>query len=82
MVATTYHLFLSEGDNGAVNHSRMRKNLSALNAQRKKYNFIQNSKCDYCNHKCETPKHSFLHCSAFAAHRQVMLKEMDRCTPK
>ena len=74
--STSYHLFLSEDGNGAVNHSRMRMGLSALNAQRKRYNFIATSTCDYCNHKNENVRHFLLYCPAFAAQRQVMLDDI------
>ena len=79
--SSTYHLFLAEDGHGAVNHSRIRMGLSALNAQRKRYNFIESSKCNFCNHKCENPKHFFLYCPAFQTQRQVMLGEMDRHIP-
>ena len=80
--STTYHLYLSEDGNGAVNHSRIRMGLSGLNAQRRKYNFIDSSKCDNCNDKSETPKHYFLFCSAFAAQRRDMLYEMEATIPQ
>ena len=65
-----------------ITNSRIRIDLSALNAQRKRYNFIESSKCNYCNHRCENPKHFFLYCPAFAAQRQVMLDDMDRQVPQ
>ena len=80
--SSTYHLFLAEDGNGAVNHSRMRMGLSALNAQRKRYKFIESSRCDHCCHKCENTQHYLLLCPAFAALRQAMVGEMDRCIPQ
>ncbi len=79
--STSYHLYLAEDGNGAVNHSRIRMGLSGLNAQRRKYKFIQNSTCSFCNHKREDPKHFFLICPAFAAHRQQMLDDLVRDVP-
>ena len=74
--STTYYLFLSEDGNGAVNHSRMRMGLSALNAHRKRYNFIPSSSCDFCNYRIENVRHFLLYCPAFAAQRQVMMDEI------
>ena len=69
-------MYLAEDGNGAVNHSRMRMGLSALNAHRKRYNFIDSSRCDFCGHRCENPVHFFLSCPTFAAQRQVMMDGM------
>ena len=41
---TSYSLFLAHEGKGAINHSRIRMGLSGLNAQRKKYHFIADSK--------------------------------------
>jgi hypothetical protein len=79
--STSYHLYLSEDGNGAVNHSRIRMGLSGLNAHRKKYNFIPQGACSYCNHKTEDPKHYLLKCPAFAVHRQRMLDDLVRDVP-
>ena len=77
-----YHLFPAEDDNGASNHSRIKMDLSALNAQGKRYNFITDSKCNFCNHKTENAKHVLLFRSDFAVHRQVMMDEMERLGPQ
>ena len=80
--SSTYHLFLAEDGNGAVNHSRIRMGLSGLNAQRRKYNFIDSSKCNYCNSKTEHAKHFLLFCPSFAALRHDMLYEMEAKVPQ
>ena len=80
--STSYHLYLSEDGNGAVNHSRMRMGLSALNAHRRKYNFIERGNCEMCNHCSETTDHFFLTCPAYAAQRQQMFGGLGRDTPQ
>jgi len=79
--ASSYHLYLAEYGNGAVNHSRIRMGLSGLNAHRKKYNFILNSVCPFCNYRREDAKHFLLICPTFAAPRQQMLDDLARDIP-
>ena len=78
----SYYLYLIKDGYGALNHSRIRMGLSALNAQRKRYNFIDNSRCNYCNYKCENEEHFFFHCPAFAAQRQTMVDDLERIVPQ
>ena len=79
--STSYDLYVSEDGNGAVSHSRMRMGLSGFNAHRKKYNFIQNGGCPYCNFKTEDKLHLLLKCPAFAAPRQEMLDALEMDIP-
>ncbi len=74
--STTYHLFLNSDGHGAINHSRLRMGLSALNAHRRRYNFINYSNCSYCDHKQENAKHFLLYCPAFAVQRNMMLEDL------
>ena len=60
----------------------MRMGLSGLNAHRKKYNFIADGHCMYCNYRCENLEHFLLYCPNFAAHRQVMLDDMNARIPQ
>ena len=53
----------------SVHHARMRMGLSALNAHRKKFNFIDFNHCPYCGQKPEDPVHFFLKCPYHAIHR-------------
>ena len=47
---------------GAINQSRIRMGLSALNAHRKKYNFILFNDCPLCGNKPENENHYFFKC--------------------
>ena len=62
--------------NSAVQHSRMRMGLSALNSQRKAYNFICEDLCPNCHEKKETVSHFFFECPFYAAFRQEMLQNV------
>ena len=74
-------IFLSHDGKGAINHSRIRMGLSALNSQRKKYHFIPDATCDSCNARSETPVHFLLHCPTYAAQRQDMLQQLINSVP-
>ena len=63
--------------NSAVQHSRMRMGLSALNSQRKAYNFISEDLCPNCHEKKETVTHFFFECPFYAAFRQEMLQNVE-----
>ena len=76
-----YPLYLLGDGPGGINHSRLRMGLSGLNAHRKKYHFIQEATCQYCNFKHEDPVHYLLHCPAFAVHRQQMLQDLASDVP-
>ena len=77
----SYSMFLFGDGRGAVNHSRIRMGLSALNAHRKKYHFIAEGKCDQCNFRSENTEHFFLFCPAYAAQRQQLFRELRRNVP-
>jgi len=57
----------------AIYHSRLRLGLSGLNQHRKRYHFILEGSCPYCNARREDVSHYLLVCPTFAAHRQEML---------
>ena len=63
--------------NSAVQHSRMRMGLSALNSQRKAYNFISEDLCPNCHEKKETVTHFFFECPFYAAFKQEMLQNVE-----
>ena len=63
--------------NSAVQHSRMCMGLSALNSQRKAYNFISEDLCPNCHEKKETVTHFFFECPFYAAFRQEMLQNVE-----
>ena len=70
----TFYLY---GDgNGAINLSRIRMGLSGLNAQRKKYRFIQDGSCPTCGFRSETPLHYFLVCQSYAAQREQLIQDL------
>ena len=57
------------GKNG-IFLTRIRLGLSALNAQRFKYNLIDSPSCDHCTQD-ETPIHYFIYCPAYSDHRNI-----------
>jgi hypothetical protein len=57
--------------------ARLRMGLSALNAHRFTYNFIETPSCDHCHSGNETTKHFFFQCPAYAAHRLELLNSLD-----
>ena len=68
--------------------SRIRMGLSALNAQRYRYNFIPNSTCTFCNTGAETPIHYFFTCTSHLLARTLFLNrlqqelDLDTTTPQ
>ena len=62
--------------NSAVQHARMRMGLSGLNAQRKKYNFIDYNSCPLCGNRPEDSLHFLLICPSLATFRQVMMRDI------
>jgi hypothetical protein len=57
--------------------ARLRMGLSALNAHRFKYNFIDNPTCSHYHSGNETTKHYFFQCPAYAAQRLELLNSLD-----
>ena len=60
----------------SVHHARMRMGLSALNAHRRKYNFINDNMCPLCNMRAESTHHYFLVCPALATPRTTLLSRL------
>ena len=71
-----YKPYLWGFSKGFVNLSRIRMGLSALNAQRKKYHFINDSSCPNCGARHESPDHFLLLCPAYHAARVDMVNEL------
>ena len=69
-------------DKAALNHSRMRMGLSALNAQRHSYNFIPSGICHKCNAKSEDTVHYFLVCPSYTAQRTQLLQDLLLAMPE
>ena len=66
---------------GFTNLNRLRLGLSGLNAHRKKYHFINFSRCPRCNHRIEDTTHFLLVCPSHAAHRADMIAELSQLMP-
>ena len=62
----------------AVNHTRMRLGLSALNSQRYKYNMVPSPSCERCGAPQEDPYHIFFVCPAYAVPRQTLTQDLNR----
>ena len=62
--------------------SRMRMGLSALNAHRRKYHFIENSSCPYCAFMKEDIAHYLLKCQRHTAARTTMLNSISIILPE
>ena len=60
---------------------RIRLGLSALNAQRRKYNFINYSTCPFCQADHEDEIHFFILCTQYAVQRQLMLVQLTQLIP-
>ena len=65
----------------AVNHTRMRLGLSALNSQRYRYNLIPSPACESCGAPNEDTYHLFFVCPAYSVPRQALTQELDRVLP-
>ena len=61
--------------------TRMRMGLSALNAHRRKYHFIDNAKCPYCHSDKEDTTHFLLKCPRYTAARTTMLNSLTIILP-
>ena len=70
-----YSRFLGKA---AVNHTRMRLGLSALNSQRYKYNMVPSPSCERCGAPQEDPYHMFFVCPAYAVPRQTLTQDLNR----
>ena len=70
-----YSRFLGKA---AVNHTRMRLGLSALNSQRYKYNIVPSPSCERCGASKEDPYHIFFVCPAYAVPRQTLTQDLNR----
>ena len=70
-----YSRFLGKA---AVNHTRMRLGLSALNSQRYKYNMVPSPSCERCGAPQEDPYHIFFVCPAYAVPRQTLTQDLNR----
>ena len=77
----TYKPYLTGKSEGSIHLSRIRMNLSGLNAHRRKHHFIDHSTCPNCNHPLEDATHFFLECPAYAAHRQVLMGHLGPLLP-
>ena len=60
----------------SVHHARMRMGLSALNSQRKSYNFIDHEFCPFCGLSPEDPLHFFIICPYLTTHRNVLMRDL------
>ena len=56
--------------------TQIRMGLSALNAQRFKYNFIPSPTCPSCYLAAETPQHYFFHCPTHRLARETLLQRL------
>ena len=65
----------------AVNHTRLRLGLSALNFHRFKYNFIDIMSCEKCGAAKEDNLHLFFHCPAYDGPRQLLLRSLHAQLP-
>ena len=71
---STNPLFNIYTPKSSIHHARMRMGLSALNAHRKKYNFINHNKCPLCGQIPEDTIHLFLKCPFHAIHRASLMR--------
>ena len=75
-------LFLYGDGKGAINQSRIRMGLSALNSQRKKYHFIPDGTCPNCDARSEDAMHFLLVCPAYTVQRQQLFQELNHNVPQ
>ena len=61
---------------GAINHSRIRMGLSALNSQRADYSFIDHRNCPRCRAPREDIMHFFLECPHYSVTRGKLIREL------
>ena len=76
MLSTKNKLYSLSASKAAVNHTRIRMGLSALNAQRFDYNLIDYKNCQ-CGSLSEDPVHFFINCPLYTAPRQILLGDTE-----
>ena len=70
------HLYSRFIGKAAVNHTRIRLGLSALNIRRFQYNFVDNMSCDKCGARREHTAHLLSHCPAYAVPRRTLFQSL------
>jgi hypothetical protein len=77
-----YKPYLHSPNRHFIQIGRMRMGLSALNAHRRKYHFINNSSCDFCPNNPEDISHYLLQCPRYTAARTTMLNSLVTILPQ
>ena len=72
------HLYSRFIGKAAVNHTRIRLVLSALNFQ---YNFVDDMSCDKCGTRKEDAAHLLFHCPAYAVPCQILIQSLQQILP-
>ena len=75
------HLYSRFISKAAVNHTRIRLGLSAINFQRFQYNVVDNMSCDECGARREDAAHLLFHCPAYAVPRQTPIELLHQFLP-
>ncbi len=70
------NLYNRTSGQASVHHARMHMGLSALNAHRHKYNFVNDNTCPLCNMRAESAHHYFLISLALATPRTTLLSRV------
>ena len=78
----TYKPYLTGQSEGHIHLSRIRMNLSGLNAHRRKHHFIDHSICPKCNYPQEDATHFLLECTAYAAQRTTLMDHLRTLLPR
>jgi hypothetical protein len=79
---TVYKPYLSSPNKNYIHLARLRMGLSALNAHRRKYHFIQNAACNFCPREKEDTLHFLLLCPHYTAARTIMLNSLANTLPE
>ena len=79
---TSNKSYLWHNDSASINLSHIEMSLSALNQQRKAFDFITTGNCPLCNAVTESVSHYFLHCPNFAAPMRQMLQDFNDVLPE
>ena len=77
----TYKPYFVGQTTGHIHLSRLRMNLSGLNAHRHKHHFIDHNICPSCNAINENIDHFLLICPVYAAQRRALLDHLERLLP-
>ena len=77
----TYKPYLVGQTTGHIHLSRLRMDLSGLNAHRHKHHFIDHNICPSCNAINENIDHFLLICPVYAAQRRALLDHFERLLP-